>query len=354
MKRSTILLLAALAALTWSASAGAATWTVWAGEPSKPPAGTPKSATLNQFLPAVIQVHQGDRITFTSRGFHTASFLGRHEHKAHPIFLPDPERSTYTDINDAAGNPFWFNGQRKFIFNPEVLGPVGEPTVDDREMHNSGVMLPGPRGPGKYTFTFPRAGTFKVFCLIHPGMQGRVVVKPAGEAIPTAAAVQTQAAKQLATSWAEARTLAKTKAPARTVYAGVGKKTTLFAFLPERLTVPVGTTVSFVERSPSEVHNIAFGPRRWLKAFEQANEIPPRGPGSPNQVLPFYLYASDRGRLVHDGANHGNGVLATGLLDGVRGGLPNRVSITFTKAGKYHYYCQIHGPNMAGDIVVTG
>ena len=27
--------------------------------------------------------------------------------------------------------------------------------------------------------------------------------------------------------------------------------------------------------------------------------------------------------------------------------------VKFTKPGVYHYFCEIHGPDMAGDIVVT-
>jgi plastocyanin len=35
-------------------------------------------------------------------------------------------------------------------------------------------------------------------------------------------------------------------------------------------------------------------------------------------------------------------------------GLPQINRITFTKPGTYKYYCLLHGPDMSGEIVVTG
>ncbi len=54
---------------------------------------------------------------------------------------------------------------------------------------------------------------------------------------------------------------------------------------------------------------------------------------------------------------HGNGVFATPLADDQPGdppnGLPGSFKVRFTTPGTYHFICQLHGPDMAADIVVT-
>jgi plastocyanin len=77
------------------------------------------------------------------------------------------------------------------------------------------------------------------------------------------------------------------------------------------------------------------------------------GPGQPNQVTPVFVYGTDPTPYNYDGTNHGNGFFVTPLRDGIPGALPNASRITFPQPGKYHYICFLHGPDMAGDIVVT-
>ena len=336
--------------------AGAATWQVFLGEQAKPPAGTPKGATLNAYFPAVLQINVGDKVTFTSRGFHTASYRGGS--RPAPLFIPDPTKGTYDGINDSAGTPFFFNGLTKLIYNVSAFGPSGGTTVPGKGLVSSGVIVPGRNGkPVSKTFTFTKTGTFKVLCLIHPKMSGNVVVKATGAAVLPVAAVKAKAGAETAAAWAKATKLAATNVPAKTVYAGVGGKTSLLAFLPKKLTVKAGTTVSFVNKS-SEVHNMAFGKKAYIEALMKKVDLFPMGPNAPNQAPPFFIYGSDPPRAyAYDGTNHGNGFLATSLIDDEPGsppkGLPGVSRITFSKAGKFHYFCLIHGPDMGGDIVVT-
>ena len=56
-------------------------------------------------------------------------------------------------------------------------------------------------GRATASFRFPKAGVYRYNCLLHPGMQGTVVVKPEGAAIPTPEAVLERAARIQAKGW---------------------------------------------------------------------------------------------------------------------------------------------------------
>jgi plastocyanin len=363
MKKIVVAAIAGLA-LASSAPAGAATWQAWLGEPSQAPAGTTKGATLNQFLPRAIKIRAGDKIRYSTFSFHTASYLG--SASVGPPFMPDPAGATYSGLKDAAGAPFWFNGLPKFIYNVQVFLPVGSAAVTAGSIHSTGAIAASQDGPGNATLSFPKAGTYEMFCLIHPGMRQTVVVKAKAKKkkkqakIDTKVAVKTRIARETTAGWASAAAAAATPVPANTVFAGVDNgQTTLLAFLPATLTVPVGTTVNFTDMSPTEPHNEGFGPPDWIQGFMTQTDLFPLPPGSPNQAPPLFIFGSDPpGSYVYSGSNHGNGFMAPGLTDDQPGdppnGLPQTNRITFTKPGTYHYYCLLHGPDMSGDIVVTG
>ena len=337
-------------------AAGAATWQVNLGQTARPPAGTPKEAFLNQFFPGRLQVNVGDKVRFTSATFHTATFLAGKPRLA--LFLPDPAGAKYEGINDAAGNPFWFNGLAKLIYNLSAFGPVGGPAIPGKGVVSTGVLSPGPNGkPVSATLTFAKVGSYKLVCNLHPGMEGIVVVRAKGVAVPSAASVKKVADAETAAAWAKATPLAATKVPANTVYTGVGGKTTLLAMLPKQLEVKTGTTVNFVNKAPSEPHNVVFGPKKYIEGLMKKVDLFPTGPGTPNQAPPFFPYGSEQGgSYTYDGANHGNGFMSTWLTDNQPGvpprGLPGAVKVRFTKAGKFGYFCLLHGPDMAGTIVV--
>ena len=50
---------------------------------------------------------------------------------------------------------------------------VAHTSTSDAAGWNSGSIGPG----GRFSFTFPTAGTFEYHCTIHPGMVGKVVVR---------------------------------------------------------------------------------------------------------------------------------------------------------------------------------
>jgi|SRR5215210_1190816 len=343
-------------ALAAAGPAQARNWVVWADAPTNPPADLKASVPfLNQFLPTKLQVRAGDKVTFKSRSFHTATFLGATPQAQVPFVMPDPA-SKYSGILDSLSAPFWFNGgPPKFIFNPQAVQAVGSSVVADSEMHSSGNFAF--IGKHQYTFAFTKAGTYKVICLIHPGMEGTIVVKAKRAKIAAPTKVAAAVLKQLKQSWATARSLrSETPSDAHTVYAGLGSKTALMAFQPRTLTVPTGTTVTWLQNSPSEVHNIAFGDQAYILSLIEPLELFPVALGGPSQVNPFTVFGSNPpAPYVHTGSNHGNGFLATPNLDkNPNSPPPESFGIRFTKPGTYHYFCMVHGKDMSGDIVVTG
>ena len=334
-----------------------ATWNVAVGEQGKPPAGTPKGATLNQFFPAKLQINAGDKVTFTSFGFHTVSYLAG---KVPPPPIGPAKGTLYEGITDSTGQPFYFDAQPAFSYTASVFGPFGPKTVSGRAQSSSGaIFATSPRKPGKATYTFPKAGAFKLLCQIHPGMGMSVVVKPKGAAVATAEEVTAQTKAETDVAWAKAKALGALTPPAKTVYMGVDSRktsagtTTILDFLPALSQVKAGTTVTFVNRAPSEPHNVGLGPLKYIDKFMKQTDLFPAGPNSKNQVTPVFVYGTDPRGTPYDGANHGNGFFATGLTDGLRGGLPNAVRVTFANPGKYHFICMLHGPDMAADIRVT-
>ena len=363
--RRILVLVIACAALAVTGSAGAATYSLYAGEQSPAPAGVPAQATLNGFYPGKLTIHAGDRVRITSMTFHTATFgNAANLAPARALFVPDPAGGTYADTpNDFANNPWYFEPFPKFIYNLLAFGPVGDNVIDDKQIHNSGILTPDQNGkPGTYTARFPKVGAYKLICVLHPGMDGTVVVKPRRANVAGPAAQRLKANAQITVGWVRARTLDDTQVPANTVYMGVGGKETLLDFLPDTQTVPVGTVVEFVNESPSEPHNAVAGPLDWLGPFIQATDLIPTGPGSPNQAPPFFFYGSDPpggdGVYTYAGVTqHGNGVFSTPVADDQPGdppnGLPQSFKVRFTTAGTYRFFCQIPGPDMAADIVVT-
>jgi plastocyanin len=359
--RSVLLGAAILAVLAFAGQAGAANVTVWAGPGflKAPPAGAPKMAAANLFFPSRVVVHVGDTVTFKSQEFHTATYLGNHKPSEFQVFVP-AEGASYSGVNDAAGNPFYFNGQQKFAYNiPQIFAPSGSNVVaGGADVHNSGVL--DKKG---YTYRFTKPGDYVFHCLIHPMMTAHVVVKPRAAAVTSTSAILKANAAEVDAAVATAKALDKVAPkPANTVYVGVGKQVgggsvELMAFKPQRLTVKAGTTVTFRLNTPMEVHNMVFGPADYLKQSFKTLDLVPDAPGKPNQVWPFFFYGTDpaqNGVYTFPGSSsHGNGFFATALEGPAGTPLPKTLKITFTSPGTYKYICGVHGPDMNGEIVVT-
>src|SRR5690349_12648109 len=70
---------------------------------------------VNDFFPHGTTIHVGDSIKFVPTSFHTVELPRK---GALPLGLILPTGQTISGVNDAAGAPFWFNGQSNVSFNP--------------------------------------------------------------------------------------------------------------------------------------------------------------------------------------------------------------------------------------------
>jgi plastocyanin len=338
--------LAALACVTAAlvgvpAAASAATKTVYADAP--PSAGkvlNRYAAGFNDFFLHTVTINRGDTVNWRNdTGFHTIDLPGR-SHNDLPFFT---RGATVSGVNDSAGNPFWFNGHvPSLTVNPNLLSASGGTTYDGSKRIDSGISF------SAFRVSFTKAGTYKYFCDVHPGMVGYVVVRPKGKSVPSTRQDAAALAAEIRTDEASAKRLAKTKVKGLNVSLGVADRNGVedYSMFPSRLAVRLGNVVTFsMARYSREDHTASFGPNSYLSPI--ADSI--IGP-APDQQL---FYPSDRGIPTLNGsATHGNGFVNTGALDrDPSTSFPASGRIRFTKAGTYRFICLIH-PEMTGTIVV--
>ncbi|MDX6699999.1 MAG: hypothetical protein QOF26_225 [Baekduia sp.] len=364
-RSSKVAFAAVLCSLAVPGVASAATKVVSAGPPLKaPPKGVPKDADVNAFFPTAIKVHAGDAITFRIAGFHTINFPKKGDGSP-PLAVPDPAHPA-TGVNDAAGAPFWFNGQGI----PVIPAVVGLGTGSGKAYTGSqpvGSGFPQGSGPPKpFVVKFPKAGTFTYYCAVHPGMKATVSVVPKGSAVPSAKADAARVKKQLTTAITTVKKLDKAK-PAlgpTTVAAGPDSSNgpTLLRFTPSSLTTKVGTPVT-LEMTPGTREDHTFTFAQDVKAAGKLADktfvgpLPGTGTSGPPTLAfdPKYAYPSDPPgtTVAYDGTNHGDGFLNSGVLDGdPKTPFPQKFTVSFSQPGTYTYFCAIH-TFMVGKITVT-
>jgi plastocyanin len=346
------LLLASGLALALPGAAQAATRTVFMGlPPGNQKAFEKASSDANAFFPASIRIHAGDVVAFTPSGFHTVDMPA----SGGPLPLIAPTGKKAAAI-DAAGIPFWFNARDEIGFDKRLLKPsYGKTLVRGQARITSGLPLGNKLKPMKVRFN--KAGQFTYFCNLHPGMKGKVRVVAKGSPIPSAKAAAARVKAQVARALAAAKAVpTTTKSPANTITVGAEGPggVSYFGMLPDKLTVPVGTTVNFkMVNNSSDVHTATFGPgnpdkpKEYLGAiaaslqgvaFDGRAVYPSEPPGSPLAGLSPTL--------------HGNGFWNTGLMDALSSSpLPAAGAVTFTTPGTYPFVCLIH-TFMKGTITV--
>jgi len=336
-----------------AAGAQAATKPVYAGPPPNGSLkGVPEFATDNAFYPKKTTIHKGDRISFEFRGFHNF-FLPKKGDPPADLVAPG---APVTGIKDAAGVDFWFNGRPSIGLNPAAVAPTGGKTYNGKAAVGSGLPPDqGPAAPFKIRFT--KKGTYTVYCSVHPGMKGKIVVKAKKARIPSKKQDRKRINKQKKAAAKLAKKLVNSSGPSGpTVKAGNDKKgVAVIGFFPDTKSVKVNQPVTFTMSTKStETHNVAFTPDTAYANKLAAEFIGPAGL-DPRVVYPSQPPGTP---LVVGGTPpvHGNGYVNTGLLDDVAATpQPKSAVVTFTKTGTYDYYCFVHGgpQGMRGKITVT-
>lgn len=354
MKRA----LATLSATTALVVVGNATAgvTVFAGPPLPKPDVAHADALA--FFPRAVTIHVGDTVTWQFAGFHTVTFPGGR--RPYPSITP---AGTQPAAKDAAGTPFWWVGKLpQLTISPLTVLPQGSASISSpSQVRSSGLVrilaAPPRQPPAPFSLTFTRAGTYHYMCAVHPGMRGVVIVVPASQGAPSAASEAAAAERAVARAIADQRRLARTK-PAKPlrVLVGAGDNATgaeITAFFPSRLSVHVGDTVTFANHDQTDIHTVTFGPEAFRASIEKTFASPH---GREVLLNPLGGLPSDppAGPVAYDGRNHGDGYLNSGILQpqgAPRAAGPKSFSVTFTKAGVYHYECVVHA-GMDGTIVV--
>jgi plastocyanin len=355
--------LALTALLAVPAAASAATKTVQAGPPPSQAAKFANASGANNpfpdadgnaFFRKTITIHKGDSVRWKINGFHNVLFpQGGTE--APGLIVPVPG-STVSGAVDAAGQPFWFNGNPNLAFNPLVAAPSGGGKFKPNRINNSGLPQ-GEDSPSRYKLKFDKTGSFGYVCSVHAGMSGTVKVVKKSKSIPSARADKRAAAKAIQKRLNQVRVLVtgtNLSLNNSTIQAGNDLRSgaTIYKYFPANLTVKSGTTVT-LQMSPSttEVHTFTFGPINGKDAYvdQLANNligatIDPRG---------FYVSDPPPAAGTLTPASHGNGFYNSGLL---AGGPPiplaTKSEVTFGAPGTYNYLCLIH-PFMTGTVTVT-
>ncbi len=343
---------ATVVALALPGAAQAAARTVYMGPPlAAQKSFEPTGSFINAFFPRIVTVHKGDLVSFVPTGLHSLDMPAGGGPL--PLFSPTGRKAMFTD---AAELPFWFNGLDELGFTRGLLPPkFGRTVTKGNTRILSGVPFGIKAKPLKIRFR--KAGNFRYYCNLHPGMDGTVKVRAKPRRIPSVKAVAAGVKRQVAAALTTATSLAQnTTVPANSVSVGAegAGGVAYFGFIPENLTVPAGTTVRFfMPQRSSEEHTATFGPgdvsdkTSYLGALAASLETPvadaraaypSEQPGGPPASLSPAL--------------HGNGFWNSGVLDAVPPSpLPLDNTVTFAEPGIYPYVCLIH-PFMKATITV--
>ena len=352
-------------ALVVPAAAQAATKTVFMG--AAPPLATVaqmktfdrQAAEAMDFFPRTVTIRRGDTVAFEPRGFHTVDLPG--PGRTRPLAFLTPTDKTAGTVLDAAGAPFWFSNTAPLIgFNPRLLAQgFGKLKTQGRGSVLSGLPLSD--RVKAMRVRFPRSGSFKYFCNIHPGMTGTVRVVGRGRRVPSRAADTRAAKTQIATAVTAAKSMPRTAGiPANTVSVGQQRGTVHhYGFVPSKLTVARGTTVTFAMPSNSrDVHTATFGPgdpnkdpKKEPNNYLAGLAATFQGPGPFDAISTYSSEPPNAAPAALSPALHGNGFWNSGVLGPPVTQLPRNGKLTFNTAGAYDFYCLIH-PFMKGTITV--
>lgn len=350
---------ALMAVLIPAASAQALTKTVTVGTPAsaQKTIGNTYGADVNAFFPGSITIDVGDRIRFVPMGFHTVDIPPK---GSAPAPFVGPTGTKVAGANDAAGAPFWFNGQDNLF----VSAPIAQAQNFGKKVSYNGANrvqsgLALGEKPKPMIVTFKKKGKFTFFCNVHPGMKGTVIVRRKGAKRPSAASDSRRVRQQVNAATKVAKDLQATRPADGTIDIGSAGKggVEVYKFFPAQTNVPVGTTIRFTMTPGSrENHTATTGPGNpetepssYLGTLAASLQGPP--PFNPIAIYPSDPPGGAATSLTS--ATHGNGFWNSGFLDtSTATPLAIAASVKFDQPGTYAFYCLIH-PFMKATVVVS-
>jgi plastocyanin len=276
------------------------------------------------FLPNEIWIHAGDRITWTFQTDvpHTVTFLTAAQVR------PDP----------AVGCPGFSSDPATFDGTTCVTTPQ---------------MLTGQT----FTVIFPAAGNFKLTCLQHVNMDGRIHVLAASEPLPhDQAFYDEQGASQSDELLSDGQKMKPLHVPNSPmgVTAGIaeitatagGTSTIVSArFSHENIRIHAGQTVEWDNQGPVFPHTITFGPEP-VDLVNPSPDVTVDLDGARHAIIDSTSDSTHSGFII--------------AAPQERRGLPQaplgvtRFRVTFPNPGTFPYICAIHDElGMVGQVTVT-
>src|SRR5713101_1730207 len=301
------------------------------------------------FFPNELWVHVGDSITWTlpTHEIHTVTFL---KQNTTPQQVRPPR--------------------------PGVSGGGCPGTTPDGASFNGSACVTSPElvDGQTYTVTFPKAGNFKLVCLVHNNMTGAVHVLAPSELLPhDQAFYDDQAHKEQTELLADGARLegrgtataqqssgdAVTVGIGEIVATGGGSRTvSVVRFLQDSIVVRVGDTVEWTNLDAVTPHTVTFG-----------FPIEPSPPQPPSAGVTVDTDGARHAVLTSPTDNVHSGFLVAALQD--RGPPPppppalfpaplaqsplsvTRFRVTFTTPGTFNYRCVLHDDlGMVGRVIV--
>lgn len=280
------------------------------------------------FLPASVTVKTGATVEWTATGPepHTITFLPKGQTP------PTPDKPE----------------------NAALRAKTVEGAYDGTQTLGT-TIIPTSAEPVTYKVSFPKAGDYTYYCIIHPGMNGAVKV------VDDAATADSQSAVDKRAGTEQTKWLAEGQAAKKALMAAPVKKTAntdgsstwtlemgtntqhvaVLAFQPVNAAIKAGDTVTFVNNS-TDPHTASFKGAGALPANPESPEAMAASPGKSPQTL------------------NATGVFNTGWLPPNAppgAGPPEAVrsySYKVPAAGEYAYVCLLHAPSgMGGTIKAT-
>jgi plastocyanin len=283
------------------------------------------------FLPNEIWIHEGDRITwrFDADDIHTVTFL--------PATEPRPPFG----VPPFSSSPATFDGSTP-------VNPL--PLIQ----------------PATFTVIFPKAGNFKLVCLVHERMTGVIHVLESSQTLPhdqdfydRQAADQRrdllsdrdgrieEACRQHGDQREHHHSI-----EAHLVTVGVGEISataggsqtlSVMRFIDDKIVIHAGQTVEWNNRDPVTPHTVTFGK-------EPENPVPPAGNITTDPDGALHAEISSNSDSVH------SGLIVAPPQELIGQNFPlgvTRFRVTFTRAGTFPYICALHDDlGMKGMVIV--